>query len=76
MSCFAVDKLEWGHFDRGLVCCPVCPECIRQLTFLALPHLVNGLLQNIFDLFIGRFCLTACLWVIWGGNVVRGAQFS
>ena len=73
MACFAIDELEWRHSDVGFVCCPVCLECIRQLTFPSLPHLVDGLLQNIFDLFVGSSRLTVCLRVVWGGNVMLGA---
>ena len=74
MACFAVDELKWGHPDGGFACCPVCLECIRQLTFPPLPHLVDSLLQNIFDLFVGCLCLTVGLWVVWSGNVVLGSQ--
>ena len=74
MAYFAIDKLKWGHSDGGLVCCPVCLECIRQLTLPALPHLVDSLLQDIFDLFVGRFCLTVGLRVVWSCNVVLGSQ--
>ena len=73
MACFAVDKLKWGHSDGGLVCCPVCPKCVRQLTLPSLSHLVDGLLQDVFDLFVGCLCLTVGLRVVWSGNVVLGS---
>ena len=38
-------------------------------------HLINGLLQNILDLLIGCFCLTACLRMVGGCDVMLGPEF-
>ena len=43
---------------------PTCPS-----------HLSNGLLQNVLDLLIGYFCLTASLRMVGGCDVMLGPEF-
>ena len=40
-----------------------------------LSHLINSLLQNVFDLLIGYFCLTAGLRMVGSFNVMCGPKF-
>jgi hypothetical protein len=70
-----VDLLIRRHADRRFVCCLICPQSFTELAPPASAHLIHCLLEDIFDLLVRCFCLTAHLRVIWSGNSVINSNF-
>ena len=71
---FSIDELERWHANGGFISGHVCPKCIRKLVLLTLPHFIDRLLQDIFDLLVRSLCLAAGLRMIRGGDVVLGPK--
>ena len=74
MATFSIDELERRYANGGFISYPVCPECIRKLVLPSLPHFIDHLLKDIFNLFVSSLRLAAGLWMIRGGHVVFGPK--
>ena len=57
-----------AHFERSAI----CPKCTKELIVPIGAVLVDDLLQDCLENFVGRFCQSICLRVVWCAFLVYG----